>query len=124
MLAYTTESIIQVYLPASIDPTSLLNIIIQIRDTFDCVTEFNLSTVVVLSNLSAIDNLQETVTTGQIINSISEILNEINDQNIHFLPDSISDLHNQFFNRVSFLFDINLNKMYLNRYLIQRIPSN
>jgi hypothetical protein len=126
MLAYSTGSSIQLYLPSSI---ALLYLVVQIRDKFDCVTEFNLSAITVRSNLSAIeyfiDTLQESInnshTIGQMIISISEVFNEMNEQIVHFLPDSISSLHDQISNTVSFYLKVILINIYLNRYLIQQI---
>jgi hypothetical protein len=63
MLGFTTESIYQLLLPSSIDQSSTLHIIVQIRDTFGYVTEFHVPSVIVLPDYLAIskfiDALQE-----------------------------------------------------------------
>ena len=102
MLARTSESICQLRLPASIDPSSRFHLIVQIRDAFDCVTEFNLSSVPVLSNHSIIENFvnnlqgsnnntdpiitlltsEDQNTVEQMITSISQVFNEMNDQSV------------------------------------------
>ncbi len=104
MLAHTTESIIKLRLPASIDQTTTLNIVAQIRDTFDLVTEFNLTPVTVVPDFIAIRNLINVLqktdndlsgdlliqlltngdqnTIGQIITSLSEVFYEMNDETI------------------------------------------
>jgi hypothetical protein len=104
MLAHTTESIVQLRLPASIDPTSILHIVVFIRDRFDCIHEFQLPSVTVLRDISTtekfIDILQKPYnnsdndiilqllvsgdmnTVGQIVTSISQVFNEMNNQTI------------------------------------------
>jgi hypothetical protein len=102
MLAYTTESIFQLRLPASNDPTSSVHIVAHIRDTFGAVTEFHLPSVIVLRDLPTITKLinifeqsnslssNDTLiqllgdrnAVEQITTSISEIFNEMNSENI------------------------------------------
>jgi hypothetical protein len=94
----------QVRLPAGDDTTSLLYIVAYIRDTFDGVTEYNVSSVTVVPDLEEINNLvnslQESSSTitsnaivqllsggnqntiGQIISSISQQFNKMNSQTI------------------------------------------
>jgi hypothetical protein len=92
MLAFSSESDIQLVLPSTNDNTSLLNIVAYISDTYDCVTEFNMSSVLVEADLSAIDSLQNSTNNAfiqmlasgnqnrisQVITSISQQLNQIN----------------------------------------------
>jgi hypothetical protein len=92
MLAFSWESEIQLVLPSTNDNTSLLNIVAYISDTYDCVTEFNMSSVLVEADLSAIDSLQNSTNNAfiqmlasgnqnrisQVITSISQQLNQIN----------------------------------------------
>jgi hypothetical protein len=104
MLGFTTESIYQLLLPSSIDQSSTLHIIVQIRDTFGCVTEFHVPSVIVLPDYLAIskfiDALQEPNnnsngdsivqllgnsdqnTVGQIVTSISQVFDEMNNEMI------------------------------------------
>ena len=90
MLAHSTQSLIRLQLPASIDPTSSLLIIVHIRDSLDCVVEYNLSSIIVLANLSVIDLFVENLfkmnnsfeKISQMINSIANIFNELNEQSI------------------------------------------
>jgi hypothetical protein len=104
MLGFTTESVYQLRLPASIDSSSTLHVIAHIRDTFGCVTEYNLSLVTVITDLLAISNLIKILQESnnnrrsdlliqlltdknenvvrQIVHSISQVFNEMNEQNV------------------------------------------
>jgi hypothetical protein len=96
MLAFSSESDIQLLLPSTNDNTSLLNIVAYISDTYNCVTEFNMSSVLVEQDLSAIDSLQNSTNSAliqmlssgnqnrisQVITAISQQLNQINNQAI------------------------------------------
>ncbi len=96
MLAFSSESDIQLLLPSTNDNTSLLNIVAYISDTYNCVTEFNMSSVLVEQDLSAIDSLQNSTNNAliqmlasgnqnrisQVITSLSQQLNQINNQAI------------------------------------------
>ncbi len=100
MLAHSTQSVAQLRLPASTDQTSILHIIVQIRDTFDSITEFTMSSIIVLPDFvvikNLIDNLQnpnnnsliqllangDQNTVGQIITSLAQIFNEMNGEMI------------------------------------------
>ncbi len=149
MVGQTTESIFQLRLPARIDPTASLHIVAHIRDTLGAITEFDLPSVSVLSDLTIISDLINQLersnnhsiinplnellvhgnqhTVGQIIMSISQIINEMNNEMIeiaslsknflvksienYFFLDgisstkiSITSLNNEIFNTVCFLF--------------------
>jgi hypothetical protein len=87
-------------LPGGNDNTSLLNLVVYIRDTFDCITQFNLTSVSVIPDSSSIFDLMNTFqnspnslttnpivqllssgnqnTVGQILTSISQQFNKIN----------------------------------------------
>jgi len=96
MLAFSSESDIQLLLPSTNDNTLLLNIVAYISDTYDCVTEFNMSSVLVEADLNAIDSLQNSTNNAliqmlasgnqnrisQVITLISQQLNQINNQAI------------------------------------------
>jgi hypothetical protein len=104
MLAHTTESIVKLRLPASIDQTSILHIVAQIRDTFGSIVEVNLTWVIVVPDFLAIKNLVDVLqkpdnnfsndpliqlltsgdqnTVGQMITSLSQVFNEMNDESI------------------------------------------
>ncbi len=94
----------EVRLPWGNDNTSLLNLVIQIRDILDCVTEFNMTSVIVTPDSSSVSDLvtafqnsgnslttnpiiqllssgnQNTV--GQILTSISQQFNQINKKSL------------------------------------------
>jgi hypothetical protein len=96
MLAFSSESDIQLLLPSTNDNASLLNIVAYISDTYNCVTEFNMSSVLVEQDLSTIDSLQNSTNNAliqmlasgnqnrisQVITSISQQLNQINTEAI------------------------------------------
>ncbi len=87
-------------MPGGNDNTSLLNLVVYIRDTFDCITQFNLTSVSVIPDSSSIFDLMNTFqnspnslttnpivqllssgnqnTVGQILTSISQQFNKIN----------------------------------------------
>ena len=105
ILASSVSSRMELRLPAGSGNDSLVNIIIEIRDTLNCITEFDLSSISVRID-TAITNeliniLQQTNTQsinsnpviqllssgnqntiGQVLTSLSQIFNEINQQNL------------------------------------------
>lgn len=94
MLAFSLVSNTQLLLPAANDNTSLLHIVAYIHDTFDCVTEFNMSSVLVEPDLTGINNWENSTnntyvqmlaggnqnTVTQILTSVSRQFNKINTQ--------------------------------------------
>ncbi len=104
MLAFSSVPTIQVRLPAGDDYGSLIHIIGYVRDTLDCVTEFNVSSVVVVSDSEGINKLVDILQTsssrltnnplvqilasgnqnmvGQVISSLSQEFNKINNQTV------------------------------------------
>ncbi len=109
MIGHTSESVIGVRLPASIDERSTLNILVHIRDRFDSISEFHLPPITIrpdyLEIKNFIENLQEATskndtisqllnngdpnTLGQLTTSISQLFNEINHQTIQLAARSI-----------------------------------
>jgi hypothetical protein len=106
ILAHTTNSIISLQLPASIDPTTQFYTVVHIRDKFDCIREVHLSPVTVLADISAIEHFVDILqysnddpiwkvlisndqnTVGQMITSISQIFTEMNYQMIENVAQS------------------------------------
>ncbi|UJR18137.1 hypothetical protein I4U23_005037 [Adineta vaga] len=103
IIAYSSISTYQVRLPIGDNQTSLLHLIVQIRDQLDCIIELNISSVTVRRDTITISNLINDIlnsTTsiinpiiqllktenqnivGQILTSLSQQLNDINDENI------------------------------------------
>jgi hypothetical protein len=100
MLAFTPISTFQLRLPAANGNGSSLNMIASIRDMLDSVTEFQMQSVVVVPDSTAMGTLINVLqqssngattnpiiqllaggnqnTVGQIIASVSQILNEMN----------------------------------------------
>ncbi|CAF4314121.1 unnamed protein product, partial [Adineta steineri] len=103
--AYSLISTFQVRLPLGDDQTSLVHLTVYIRDTLDCITKFNLSSVTVISDsigimnlINDIQNASNQLTTnpiiqllasgnqnivGQVITSLSQQFNNINNENIN-----------------------------------------
>ncbi len=95
MIAFSFVSDFEVRLSCDNDNTSLLNLVIYIRDAFDCITEFNMTSVNITPDSSSISRLINTfqnspnsLTTNPIIqllasgnqNRISQILTSISQQ--------------------------------------------
>jgi hypothetical protein len=100
MVGFTSASNLQLRLPAGNDNTSLVNLVVHIRDTFDCITEYNSSSLTLVLDSTEINDLinnlqissnainnnpiaqllasgnQDMV--GQIITSLSQIFNKMN----------------------------------------------
>ena len=94
-----------VQLPAGDDQTLLLNLIVYIRDLADCITEYNLSSITVVPDSAGINDLVNNIqslskglannpivqllasgnqnTVGQIITSISQQFNKMNNENVN-----------------------------------------
>lgn len=104
VLAYSSVANVQLRLPAGDNSSSLLYVAVRIRDRFNCITEYNLSTVVVRPDLQAINNFigsiqnsSNTITSdpmvqilasgnqnsiSQIIQSLAQAFNQVNNQTI------------------------------------------
>ena len=104
MLAISPISTFQLRLPAGNDNASSLHIIASIRDMLDGFTEFQMQSLVVMLDSTAIDALINVLqppsngattngiiqllaggnqnTVGQAITSLSQVLNEMNNQNM------------------------------------------
>lgn len=136
MLASTLSSRIEVRLPAGDGQTSFINIIISIRDMLNCVIEYDLLSLIVLpdsaTTLTLINDIQQTNietinsnpviqllasgnqnTVGQVLTSVSQIFNEINQQSIETAVSSkdfegtiSSNICFPFFSKVEFLLQV------------------
>jgi hypothetical protein len=92
MIAFSSVSDFQVRLPSGIEPTFSLRLIIYIRDTRDCITEWNLTSIVVRPDSNALDDLtnpqsqllvnRNQNTVGQVISSLAQQLNQMNTRNL------------------------------------------
>jgi hypothetical protein len=101
IIAFSSVSIFQVQLPSGDDPTSIVHLIVNIRDQLDCITEYNMSSVVVLPDSEGIDDLINSLpnqltnnrivqllasgnqnTVGQVLISLSQQLNKMNLENL------------------------------------------
>jgi len=120
MIAFSSVSDFQIRLPAGDAQTSLLNIVIHIRDILDCVTEVNISSVSVIPDSTGITDLINTLQNspneitnnpivrllasqnqnivGQIITSLSQQFNQINNESVNKAASSI-DIRSLFYRR-------------------------
>jgi hypothetical protein len=105
MVAFSSVSTFHLRLPAGDSQTSLLQIVISIRDLLDCVVEVNMSSISVLVNTdqfnNLINNLQSSTNqlnqnpfvqllssgsqniVGQVLTSLSQQFNQMNSQNFN-----------------------------------------
>lgn len=104
IIAFSPVETFQVRLPPGDDQNSLLHLMIVIRDTLDCTTEMNISSVHVLPDSLAITNLINDLknssnsltsnpivrllaggnqnTVGQVITALSQQFNKMNEENL------------------------------------------
>ena len=102
MVAFSSSPTIQLRLPAGTDNQSMVHIVGSIRDKLDAVTEYNLSSVVVTSDSEEVTSLVDSIRSsstemssnplvqilssgnqnkvGQVITSLSQQFNQINQQ--------------------------------------------
>lgn len=105
MVAYSPVSTFQLRLPAGDNQTSLLQIVISIRDLLDSVVEVNISAISVVVNTEQINNLIDNVqgstnqlnrnqfvqllwsgsqnVVGQVLTSLSQQFNQMNNQTVN-----------------------------------------
>ncbi|CAM4981739.1 unnamed protein product, partial [Rotaria socialis] len=98
IIAYSSVSTVQVRLPAGADNTSLLHIVVRIRDTLNCITEYNLSSVIVLADSELINSLVndlQTSTTNLSNHPLVQVLNSGNQNAISQVINSLSQKFNQ-----------------------------
>ena len=113
MLGQTIEPTIQIRLPSNINLISTFHLTVSIRDTFNSIIEFSLPPVTILPDYLAIANFIDTLqksntdvsndtivrllnsgdqnTVGQLLTSLCECFNQINDQNIESAAKSMID---------------------------------
>jgi hypothetical protein len=99
MIAFSLIPNFQVRLPAGNDNTSLVNLIIHIRNTLDCVTEYNLSSLSILPDTVEINNLindlQQVSTSAANNNPILQLLASGNQNIVGQIIISLSQIFNQ-----------------------------
>jgi hypothetical protein len=113
MIGFSSISTFDVQLPAGDDNSSMVNLIVHIRDTFECITEYNMSSVSVIPDTTVINNLINNLqvstsaannnpivqllasgnqnTVGQVITSLSQVFNKMNTQSIQNAVSSKED---------------------------------
>ena len=103
MISFSFLSTFQARLPVGNDQTSLLHLIIRIRDRLECITEFDLTSVYVRPDSAGMNDLMKDLqssstttnpivrllasgnqnTVGQLISSISQQFNQKNNENLY-----------------------------------------
>ena len=113
MIAFSPDSTFQVRLPVGNDQTSLLHLIVYIRDAMECVTEVNITSVNVRPDSAQMNDLITNIqspspsttsnpitqllssgnpnTVGQVISSISQQFNKNNTENMNSAISSKSE---------------------------------
>ena len=127
IIAFATSSTFQVQLPAGDDQTSSLHLSVRIRDTLECITQLNISTVRVVSDSASITDLVNNLqcsslsalannsivqllasgnqnAIGQVISSISQHFNQKNTQSLDNAVSRMSDFNDCFQKKVKNLF--------------------
>ena len=104
LIAFSFVSDTEIRLPTADDGVSSLNLLVNIRDTLGCITEYNLTSVHVLPDTAGIngliDSLQVSVSAangnpivqiltsgnqnavGQVLVSLSQVFNKMNNESI------------------------------------------
>ncbi len=104
MIAFSSVSEFEVRLPSGDEQTAWLHLFVHIRDQLDCITEYNLTSVIVQSDSSSISDLMNTFqnstkslttnpliqllssgnqnTVGQVLSSLSQQFNKINSESL------------------------------------------
>ena len=111
MVAYTPSPRSQLRLPTGNEETSSVRVTVQIRDTLNCITEYNLNPTIVVPDTSAINSLVDVLqtatatainnntiiqllaggnpnTVAQIMTSISQVFNEMNTRSVQWAASS------------------------------------
>ena len=114
LIAFSAQFYFDVRLPAGEDSASLLGLTVQIRDSLDCVTVWNLSAISVTTDSAGISDLLAALqmpttgalsnnplvqllssgnqnTVGQIVGSLSQEFNKMNAQSLQNAVSSESD---------------------------------
>ena len=112
LIGFTLMSNAEVRLPAGNGNASIVHLVVRVRDRLGATTESNMSSVVVLPDTATINNLMDSLqststistnnnplvellasgngnTVGQVISSVSQVLNEVNSQNLDKAVSSI-----------------------------------
>ena len=100
MLAFSFESITELLLPGTNDNTSLLHIVAYIRDIYDCVTEYNISSVLVQPNLDQLNDLMKNFRNTTATNIFLQMLVNGNMNTINQVITSLSQYFNHKINQL------------------------
>ena len=96
MIAYSSESIFQIRLPAGDNQTSLINIVIIIRDLFDCKIEINSSSIHVITDTETINEFINLVENTSIATMSNQLVQLLSSQNQNIIGQIIILLSQQF----------------------------
>lgn len=113
MLAFSLASTTQLLLPATNDNTSWLHLVAYIRDSYDCVAEYQMASVLVEPDLTEMNDLIKNIqnstenvfarllvrdnqnTVSQVITSVSQHLNKRYDQTVRTAVSSMFILYSR-----------------------------
>ena len=96
MIAYSSESIFQIRLPAGDNQTSLINILFIIRDLFDCKIEINISSIHVIIDTETINEFINLVENTSIATMSNQLVQLLSSQNQNIIAQIIILLSQQF----------------------------
>ena len=104
IVAFSSMSVFQVLLPPGDEQTSIVHLLINIRDQLDCIIEYNMSSVTVLPDSTGVNDLINTLqsssnqmtnnpivqllssgnqnTVVQVLSSLSQQFNKMNNENL------------------------------------------
>ena len=101
IIAFSSISIFQVRLPAGNNQTSKIHLVISIRDQFDYVAEYNMSSVIITWDLAEINTLIDDITNSSpevIMNPIVQLLASENQNIVGQIITSLAQILNKFSN--------------------------
>jgi hypothetical protein len=126
LIGYTTSTILQVRMPIGDLNSTLLQLIVHVRDLNDCVTEWNMDPISVISDMNSITNLitmiQSSLENSTLItsNPIINILYSGNQNDICQSLVSVSQILNMMANQY---LEIAIASMFFNHFSKNRTKS-
>jgi hypothetical protein len=118
MIGSSIESNLVIQFPANLNNVSLFNVIISIRDKLDSTTKFEIKSIEVITDLNEINTLIYSIEQSNISmlneNLLFELLNTQNENNVGQVLTSLSQLFNQINNQQ---IENAIRSMLINKYL-------
>ena len=96
IIAFSAVHIFQVRLPAGDNQTSVLHLLVQIRDELDCITELNISSVIVIADTMEVTNLIMDVQSSSGGNTNSPLVQLLASGNQNIVGQVLTSVSQQF----------------------------